>query len=134
MSIFVFFKQKTAYELRISDWSSDVCSSDLEFHNTHLFEGAGPSLLAGLADRLPVGGKRPPASSVCWRKLVGCGAAQRALGMKDRTGAARPYGPDRNRLDALETDIALDPPSVRQADGGRSEAHTSDLQSIMRTP
>src|SRR3546814_8638978 len=26
-----FFKQKTAYEMRISDWSSDVCSSDLEF-------------------------------------------------------------------------------------------------------
>src|SRR3546814_7239419 len=31
-----FFKQKTAYEMRISDWSSDVCSSDL---------GAQPSLL-----------------------------------------------------------------------------------------
>src|SRR3546814_1822021 len=28
--VFFFFKQKTAYELRISDWSSDVCSSDLE--------------------------------------------------------------------------------------------------------
>src|SRR3546814_7696882 len=27
--MFVFFKQKTAYEMRISDWSSDVCSSDL---------------------------------------------------------------------------------------------------------
>src|SRR3546814_6247105 len=27
--LFFFFKQKTAYELRISDWSSDVCSSDL---------------------------------------------------------------------------------------------------------
>src|SRR3546814_18243860 len=27
-----FFKQKTSYELRISDWSSDVCSSDLELH------------------------------------------------------------------------------------------------------
>src|SRR3546814_7535042 len=26
---FLFFKQKTAYEMRISDWSSDVCSSDL---------------------------------------------------------------------------------------------------------
>src|SRR3546814_7633035 len=26
-----FFKQKTAYEMRISDWSSDVCSSDLGF-------------------------------------------------------------------------------------------------------
>src|SRR3546814_6145829 len=34
MSLFIvyffFFKQKTAYEMRISDWSSDVCSSDLE--------------------------------------------------------------------------------------------------------
>src|SRR3546814_4162013 len=27
-----FFKQKTAYEMRISDWSSDVCSSDLNYH------------------------------------------------------------------------------------------------------
>src|SRR3546814_3475730 len=27
---FFFFRQKTAYELRISDWSSDVCSSDLD--------------------------------------------------------------------------------------------------------
>src|SRR3546814_5617415 len=32
LNIFVFFfKQKTAYEMRISDWSSDVCSSDLVF-------------------------------------------------------------------------------------------------------
>src|SRR3546814_10316003 len=29
MLLFFFFKQKTAYEMRISDWSSDVCSSDL---------------------------------------------------------------------------------------------------------
>src|SRR3546814_2553734 len=29
---FFFFKQKTAYEMRISDWSSDVCSSDLPQH------------------------------------------------------------------------------------------------------
>src|SRR3546814_3840000 len=29
MYCFFFFKQKTAYEMRISDWSSDVCSSDL---------------------------------------------------------------------------------------------------------
>src|SRR3546814_6747034 len=28
--MFFFFKQKTAYEMRISDWSSDVCSSDLQ--------------------------------------------------------------------------------------------------------
>src|SRR3546814_1728458 len=30
--LFFFFKQKTAYEMRISDWSSDVCSSDLSRH------------------------------------------------------------------------------------------------------
>src|SRR3546814_5428355 len=29
MHVFFFYKQKTAYEMRISDWSSDVCSSDL---------------------------------------------------------------------------------------------------------
>src|SRR3546814_6161035 len=34
--IFFFFKQKTAYEMRISDWSSDVCSSDLP-------QGGGPA-------------------------------------------------------------------------------------------
>src|SRR3546814_5625481 len=30
MCVLLFFKQKTAYEMRISDWSSDVCSSDLD--------------------------------------------------------------------------------------------------------
>src|SRR3546814_14686206 len=35
---FFFFKQKTAYEMRISDWSSDVCSSDL-WLNSHLIVG-----------------------------------------------------------------------------------------------
>src|SRR3546814_6536937 len=32
---FFFFKQKTAYEMRISDWSSDVCSSDLTARQCH---------------------------------------------------------------------------------------------------
>src|SRR3546814_7615077 len=38
--IVFFFKQKTAYEMRISDWSSDVCSSDLkvEFNGVDLLE------------------------------------------------------------------------------------------------
>src|SRR3546814_15306175 len=31
LACFFFFKQKTAYEMRISDWSSDVCSSDLAY-------------------------------------------------------------------------------------------------------
>src|SRR3546814_7356114 len=32
---YVLFKQKTAYDMRISDWSSDVCSSDLAQHHLH---------------------------------------------------------------------------------------------------
>src|SRR3546814_17142460 len=42
--MFFFFKQKTAYEMRISDWSSDVCSSDLigrAFVDRHCVAGAG---------------------------------------------------------------------------------------------
>src|SRR3546814_8705989 len=35
-----FFKQKTAYEMRISDWSSDVCSSDLLQHGRGIVPGA----------------------------------------------------------------------------------------------
>src|SRR3546814_20126646 len=35
MLFFFFFKQKTAYEMRISDWSSDVCSSDLLGTSAH---------------------------------------------------------------------------------------------------
>src|SRR3546814_2509740 len=35
MLYFFFFKQKTAYDMRISDWSSDVCSSDLQ-KSSHL--------------------------------------------------------------------------------------------------
>src|SRR3546814_9569858 len=44
--LFFFFKQKTAYEMRISDWSSDVCSSDLcgEFITTEDAEGHGRGL------------------------------------------------------------------------------------------
>src|SRR3546814_9082465 len=40
-----FFKQKTSYEMRISDWSSDVCSSDLDV--TRQLLDAGVPLLAG---------------------------------------------------------------------------------------
>src|SRR3546814_6503583 len=53
---FFFFKRKTAYEMRISDWSSDVCSSDL---------GEGRGLLAvevaleAVADRLVQHDARP---------------------------------------------------------------------------
>src|SRR3546814_4400943 len=43
---FFFFKQKTAYEMRISDWSSDVCSSDLEGQARHVRLDLAPVALA----------------------------------------------------------------------------------------
>src|SRR3546814_20311704 len=40
---FFFFKQKTAYEMRISDWSSDVCSSDLPISRTRSGQAQPPT-------------------------------------------------------------------------------------------
>src|SRR3546814_9702875 len=60
--LFFFFKQKTAYEMRISDWSSDVCSSDLGC-------GCDRQEVAGAAPRrararLPVAAGRDHSASV----------------------------------------------------------------------
>src|SRR3546814_12491921 len=52
-SFFFFFKQKTAYEMRISDWSSDVCSSDLfDPGSKHYRLGTAPSRLFHVDTRL----------------------------------------------------------------------------------
>src|SRR3546814_189029 len=57
--VFFLFKQKTAYELRISDWSSDVCSSDLFESNKNRFYLAFESDVGGQAlfERLSRTGK-----------------------------------------------------------------------------
>src|SRR3546814_6455550 len=47
VSFFFFFKQKTAYEMRISDWSSDVCSSDLYKGAEFALNGDGGGGLIG---------------------------------------------------------------------------------------
>src|SRR3546814_4595978 len=49
-----FFKQKTAYEMRISDWSSDVCSSDLPLYLTKLVANAQTEAPGGNASDSPV--------------------------------------------------------------------------------
>src|SRR3546814_3882460 len=48
LCFFFFFKQKTAYEMRISDWSSDVCSSDLAVSHEQQLGGTGWRLEAVL--------------------------------------------------------------------------------------
>src|SRR3546814_1798538 len=65
--VFFFFKQKTAYEMRISDWSSDVCSSDLTINEIvesgarlvisadrapHMLDAVDPRILSRLAGGL----------------------------------------------------------------------------------
>src|SRR3546814_8452562 len=69
-ALFFFFKQKSAYELRISDWSSDVCSSDLLGHGagvrrhdgrSHGERRSRPPLPSNGNQRDRVGAKRPPA-------------------------------------------------------------------------
>src|SRR3546814_15629832 len=71
MCFFFFFKQKTAYEMRISDWSSDVCSSDLghgieKLARTRTRHGAEilDQLVAAHADTAVV-------DAECARRLVG---------------------------------------------------------------
>src|SRR3546814_19279443 len=65
-----FFKQKTAYEMRISDWSSDVCSSDL---------GGAPANLACPKVEAVMKGRRDP-------DRIAAGGVQHPLGIAGRAG------------------------------------------------
>src|SRR3546814_7466423 len=126
---FCFFKRKTAYELRISDWSSDVCSSDLS--------SPGWPSQAWLS---PCGSEPHATASV-----VGTWTVQRVAGTDSRTrGTQQPaYAASCCRTDPRgcrrsrpEADMVRLPPDPRAAQGlnktGRSEEHTSELQSLMR--
>src|SRR3546814_8105402 len=118
LSYFFFFKQKTAYEMRISDWSSDVCSSDLIV----------VVLVLGLHDwrgrcRRGVGGVRinEAGDDVGETLLAELRILIRLEQDRDRFGILRhcEHGLVETFLDAL-------------GDADRSEEHTSELQSLMR--
>src|SRR3546814_5576948 len=65
--VFFFCKQKTAYEMRISDWSSDVCSSDLMLGRRLRHDA-----MAEIEDERPIGqrGRYPP-DAVFQRRSAG---------------------------------------------------------------
>src|SRR3546814_6483720 len=93
---YFFFKQKTAYERRISDWSSDVCSSDLSRRPYRHRRDARPPRL------------------------------RRRSGPQDWGGCA----PAPARLESARRGRRVRRPQGSR--GGRSEEHTSELQSLMR--
>src|SRR3546814_9201462 len=134
-----FFKQKTAYEMRISDWSSDVCSSDLQDR--------------ALADPIEevLRGRPPPACDidihdrrqpVVERTLLGAVARLRFERHRHDVGepgrlavvVERP-----ERLEPVDLGLVLQPTRIEPVMGfgeiaprARSEEHTSELQSLMR--
>src|SRR3546814_7427689 len=67
MCFLFFFKQKTAYEMRISDWSSDVCSSDLIEQRTFDTQAEELEYLARLISQQIEGGKTPDQIAVLTR-------------------------------------------------------------------
>src|SRR3546814_8813287 len=77
---FFFFKQKTAYEMRISDWSSDVCSSDL------------PAGTRVLCDRSPVAPCSTDEQPVAGSKGQNHEEARRSHGRDRGRGFAREIG------------------------------------------
>src|SRR3546814_2170830 len=71
---FFFFKQKTAYEMRISDWSSDVCSSDLGalraiHQGPHLREATMPEAVDATDTPTPRRKPKPEKTKIAGRAL-----------------------------------------------------------------
>src|SRR3546814_16352353 len=75
--MFFFFKQKTAYEMRISDWSSDVCSSDLSWHLAENRSGGRKRLR--IEGKAPFEGQAANIENVQDRDAI-CGEAQHDAG------------------------------------------------------
>src|SRR3546814_5984637 len=83
IGFFFFFKQKTAYEMRISDWSSDVCSSDLV--ELDLLEDAQDGI-AGNDMKMHIGIDHHQHEIV--DALIGDEAAEHSLNRRDQIGRA----------------------------------------------
>src|SRR3546814_10090966 len=113
MHVFVicFFKQKTAYEMRISDWSSDVCFSDLHPDR----DGAGAERRRGVTDAVAVDVRERHGRPL---RNIGPGEFQAET-------ARRPG--DQGGLACKPTVTQLFPPPC-----SRSEEHPSELQSLLR--
>src|SRR3546814_2369752 len=126
MLICFFFKQMTAYEMRISDWSSDVCSSDkdgIAVGGRDLGQGRAPCTRADYAN------------SHAFTPAPRAFSAPGSSGQRGRAATSSPsVNPAANRSAPAQPIMAA--LSVHSQSGGatkgrRSEEHTSELQSLM---
>src|SRR3546814_2656911 len=135
---FFFCKQKTAYEVRISDWSSDVCSSDLE---NLLQEPAEDVVLA--AHRPEQAGKRDVDADQDGREEVNVTAEQPEPAIDVTDEGLHELVDDVQIVHGVSAFVRFEicrgalaavggagPIGLR--DEERSEEHTSELQSLMR--
>src|SRR3546814_10614980 len=131
-----FFMQKTASEMRISDWSSDVCSSDLDVSAcaaaARLSMGHGgntrlaSSRKAFTHDQFAVESEPRTLGLAGSRRVT----ARTTIQPCDTSRTTGSKGNETNQSEVLETSLAVRPDD-RRAASGRSEEHTSELQSIM---
>src|SRR3546814_5650869 len=109
--VFFFFKQKTAYDMRISDWSSDVCSSDLPGNGATLNPSSfRPSNLRQACSSFTIFATEPE-----WLPI--------AVSISAATARRRTIAK------ALAWGRGV---SLKRLVPRRSEEHTSELQSLMR--
>src|SRR3546814_6752411 len=132
--MFFFFKQKTAYEMRISDWSSDVCSSDLgrEHLAKTVRKAAGGRGQAPQADPrhdriAPPAKVDPPPKGKGETDVTG---RKGSAGQQADLAVGQPQvGADRVDQQRQHEPVEKGQPARQHQ---RSEEHTSELQSLMR--
>src|SRR3546814_1500062 len=113
--------------MRISDWSSDVCSSDLrERDRGDRRGGAEFEREVAVGHRVDAVRHRPVEAERLCRRV----AVERKAGPRERRGAERRFVEPRARI-AKARAVAARPFDIGEE---RSEEHTSELQSLMRIP
>src|SRR3546814_4860749 len=131
--LFFFFKQKTAYEMRISDWSSDVCSSDLEGDGevSPRLAGLDPGYLHRQLDDYANGRREHEAMRTIALRLPEEDRRKVSAFYASLPAPAGPEAPP--NLGGKRLYRVGDPARGLAACASRSEEHTSELQSLMRS-
>src|SRR3546814_3760652 len=135
LCFFFFFKQKTAYEMRISDWSSDVCSSDLA---DALRRAVGDADAHDGKARAQASLRSPTPTDLSPFCVVEHGVGGARCGVRNvvLTGTlASRHGEDQLHISGINILVPWDadrPVQASCAQPLRSEEHTSELQSLMR--